>query len=442
MSAKLLGKISVLLHSEKVRERTEGFEQLSMAVSKQSTLDSIDSEGDGKDWLFLYQAVFSAIAIERTAWYKKKVDKKLADVASRLRDLVQKSASRISKQVLKALVNHLIQTMVHKDALLEPVALDYAKSLVFLFQTSPLHLDHLETKRWVNLLYMCFSVLLGRRVVFDGLFDDDEGEMEEANAAPDEQVPFEGLASPRKRRGSPDVTDVLDRKPSEIIVTQVQVELANLVKTLMSSTVYPYMSAEFPHLVPTLLKRFRDFLFLYSPDTSIQPQIFSALTTLLRNVSYNYVQAVTDFGHAAWKPILALFSSKHRHIKEDVIVTMKLLLPFVTSPMVYVNQPNERRVAENLRALTRRIQSEAENRTKTVLELLSLDHIRLQHVGNGEDGGVYCLGTIRSADTFTSSQALTWAMLELQADCTLKVNHVLPLWIRRPEQLLPASSVA
>src|SRR5258708_6357624 len=425
MSAKLLRNISTLLCSSKVRERAEGFEQLSVAISKQSTLDSIDTTGDGKDWLVVYQAVFFVVTTERTTWYKKKVDKKLADVASKLRELVQKTASRINRPVLRALVNHLLQTMVHKGDLLEPVALDYAKSLVFLFQTTPLHLDHLETKVWVNLLHMCFSVIVGRRVVIDRLFDEDMKAMVEDNVAHDKRGALEGLASPRKRRSSPEVMNSLEDKPSEILVTQVQVEMANLVKTLMPSTSYPYMSTEFPHLVPALLKRFQDFFFLYSPDTSIQPQIFAALTTLLRNVSYNCIQAVTDFGHATWKCILALFSSKHRHIKEDVIVTLKLLLPFITSPMEYVNQPNERHVSDNLRALVRRIQSEAENRTKGVLEQLSLDHIRLQHMADGEDGGVFYLGTIRSADTLTSSQALTWAMLDLQADCTLKVNYVL-----------------
>ncbi|KAF8317780.1 uncharacterized protein EI90DRAFT_3084965 [Cantharellus anzutake] len=288
--------------------------------------------------------------------------------------------------------------MVYKGGLLEPLALDYAKSLVFLFQSSALHLDHLEAERWANLVHMCFSVLLGRQVA--------------------------GPSSPQKRHRSPGTPNELEDRPSKTFVTQVQIELANLLKTLMSSTSYPYMSTEYRHLVPALLKRFQSFFFSYSPDVSIQPQIFAALTTLLRSISFNFIQPVTDFGHAVWKHILALFASKHRHIKEDIIITMRLLLPFLTSTMTYIRQPGGNLVADNLRALSRRIQSEAENRTKNVLEPLSLEYIRLHHLGNGEACRV-------SADIFTGNQPLHGLCLNYRPIALSRYSSVVILHERR-----------
>ena len=96
--------------------------------------------------------------------------------------------------------------------------------------------------------------------------------------------------------------------------------------------------------------------------------------------------------------------------------SLTLLLPYVS----HVDSQFDR--ADGFGRLLKLLNSEHE--TRWPFDPLSIDFLRLE-VSDGLEPQVFVANTFRHGLRFSSSQAIAWAVLELQADCTNEVGHII-----------------
>jgi ataxia telangiectasia mutated family protein len=445
------------LKSEKVKERQQGLEALHSVFSRDEVIHSFDKKGTGEAWLTVFQALFTTIGNEKVAYTKKASSKsatsgitaarRLSDAAGEVRWLTERSVQKMNRTVVRCLLTHLLQMMVHSGELLSPVALDYIKALKCVISWTP-HLDHLTEDIWVKIVEVAFNVVLGDSLKTSLGGNEDDGYGEESGTLgaelddsefylddPDENSD-ESIASTssrtRKRRRV-EVTIPPNRPSSSKLksgsntsrpVTLEQIEFTPLLTVLLRSSSAPFLSPNLPHLGTALLRRLQHFLDLYPADTSIYHDYLLALSATISHLSLNKKYDVECFARGAWDGLLRLWGTKNKAMKEDLLVVLHLLFPYFT-----VDQSSSPSWVEGIRKLWKLLGGEAESRWG--VDGLSLESLRLQVESHDiEDQEAlnpspFVARTFRAGWRFDTEQALAWAILELQADCAEKVRSTL-----------------
>lgn len=141
------------LKSDKIKERQDAISSLRTVFANEKTVQNLDDKGDGRAWLVIFQALFTCVLNEKSSLTTKKSSsksvsssaalKRLGDAAAAVRWLTERAVQRLNKKVVKPLLAHLMQTMVHQGELLMPVALDYIKAIRCVVGFPP-HLEHLD----------------------------------------------------------------------------------------------------------------------------------------------------------------------------------------------------------------------------------------------------------------------------------------------------------
>jgi ataxia telangiectasia mutated family protein len=150
------------------------------------------------------------------------------------------------------------------------------------------------------------------------------------------------------------------------------------------------------------------------------------LSSTLHHVSLNKKYAVEKFARSAWVGLVGLWGTKDRRMKEGLVVILRNLFEFVTCPSLAEGSklpPFDS--VDGVSRLWNLLDSEAESRRG--LDGLSLDALRLQILNpksHGHAENPFVTKTFRSGWNFDAGQALTWAILELQADCAAKVSRL------------------
>lgn len=448
------------LKSDKIKERQEGLASIRTVFAQDKVVANFhinrDGEGDPRAWLSVFQALFQAVLNEKLAATKKVTGKsagsavtaqrRLADAASAVRWLTEKTSELMNKRVVKALFEHLLQTMVHKGEILTPVALDYIKALRCIVSYTP-HLEHMEDDTWIRIVEMGFHVILGdpikstlqpdpavespaRGTEADNsdLYDEDDpmGDGEDEDVLPStskkrarsdssstQRPSFSGLASQSnqafQRRGS---------------VSLEQVEFMSIISILLRSPSAPILASNHNYLPSSILIRLERFLNVYSPDTSLVQDYVSTVSSTLAHLSLNRTHDVTKFARKSWINLVALWGTKNKRMKEGLLAVLRVLFPFVTTDNeIYQVTPFD--CAEGMRKLWNCFEDEAESRGG--VEGLSLESLRLEPIGYSvappDSNSAFVAETFRSGWNFDAGQALAWAILELQADCAGKVRN-------------------
>lgn len=439
VSAKELSRLRSHLQSDKFKERQEGYQAVRDAFRDDISLQS----SNDKEWLAVFQTLFSAILQEKAAYVKKGVQnatavlvRRLADAASVVRWLAERTVTRWGKATMKALIDHLYQTMVHNGKLLEPVALDYAKTLRTILTYQP-HLDHLDQMRMKNVLHFSFSTILRDRLITDGTFDDDDNEEQETGSdALDEEEPelsSNASATPRKRRRAESVhtttshttrgADNLAQRPLSLE----QIELAAVVRALLSGSSAFYISSESAEAPRNILRRFKRFFLRYPSDSSAHYDMVAALNSILSNLALNTIREVSSIGQEIWNSLLESWNSRNRAVKEGLVLSFRRLLPYITHDNESIcTSPERLESLDKVRRLCRLLDAEGDVVGRGGLETLSLDQIRLQIASPEEQTIPFQMSSIRSGSVLSDQQALTWLAMELHADCLSKVKFPRP----------------
>jgi serine-protein kinase ATM len=156
-----MNNLKTVLHqlkSEKIKDRQEGLSSLRTVFGRDSIVLSLDETGNGSAWLVVFQAVFTCVLNEKAALTKTKKSasssknsssaalRRLSDAAAAVRWLTERAVHRFNKKVIKSLLAHFLQTMIHQGELLVPVSLDYIKAIRCIVGWTP-HLEHLDEVR-------------------------------------------------------------------------------------------------------------------------------------------------------------------------------------------------------------------------------------------------------------------------------------------------------
>ncbi|KAL0953735.1 hypothetical protein HGRIS_004926 [Hohenbuehelia grisea] len=443
MSGENLKGILEQLKSEKVKERQSGLLSLRSAFSTDRAVAKFhiarSGESDPRAWLVVFQAVFQAVLTEKSLYTNPKkgsiatVERRLNEAASAVRWLTERTVTYMNKRVAKAVFDHLVQTMVHHGSLFLPVTADYVKALRCLVSWTP-HVEHLDDNTWIRLVEMGFNVVLGDPV--NDTFDDsddssykldgedimevDEDELD-ADDTMDESEPFAGPSQSRKRRRPPASAGTPTPKsqqysvrPRYAQVSTEQIEFVFLLSVLLGSANAPILSKNHPYIPRSILLRFQRFLDVYPNDTSLHHDYLLALSAALSHLSLNRKQWVSDFAFSSWERLVAMWGTKNKAIKENLVAVLRVLFPFMT-----VDQ--ERYQGDGIWKLWHSLDGEAESRWG--VDGLRLEALRLGFPDPSQSHGrrAFTAQTFSAGLGFDAHNALAWAILELQADCAEKL---------------------
>jgi ataxia telangiectasia mutated family protein len=432
------------LKSHGVKERQAAISSLRAALTRDGVVTELDNSPKRLGWLALFQALFTAVLNEKSsATHGSKsapaAHKRVAEAASAVRWLTERSVYQLThKNVIKALLNHLVQTSSHQGKLFLPVALDYAKSIRCVLDYPP-HLEHIDDEMWVKLAEMCLNVMLGdslRKRLAQEVEDETE-EIRRADLAPegseDEDDSVTSAETKKRRRhegsGTPEPSTssrnaVPRSQPGPVSVEQI--EFGSLLALLLTSSSPPFHAIEYPDLGSAILNRLLQFLRLYPADTSLHPDFIVVLSATLSHLALNKRHAVTRFAQGSWDALLGMWGTKNKKMKENLIIVLRTLFPFYTTRCPEAGPSSlDFSYVDGVSRLWHLLDGEAENRWG--VDGLSLDSLRLSLMGNCSPGagktGAFIARTFQYGLGFDANQAMSWTILELQADCAEKVCH-------------------
>jgi ataxia telangiectasia mutated family protein len=338
--------------------------------------------------------------------------------------------------------------IVHRGKLFAPVALDYVKALKTIISFQP-HMDHLDDNNWITILRLAFNVVLrdpprsawenGDGEMDDSTFDafDDEDNKGDIvlDSEDDEDPPSHiasarskkrrRVATPSSRRSTP-----VEGPASKIRLTggphaasNEQVEFASILLILLRARSAPLLSPEHAYLPSAVLRRLQRFPVIYPAETSLHRDYLLTVSATLSHLALNRKHDVETFTRHTWSSLVELWGTgaKSRYIKEALIPVLQVLFPFLT-----VDDNSSSSWKDSVSKLWFLLDGEAE--TRWGVDGLSLDCLRLEvaSVRESEEDGMlarpFVAQTFRAGWHFDPGQALAWAILELQADCTEKVR--------------------
>jgi ataxia telangiectasia mutated family protein len=323
-----------------------------------------------------------------------------------------------------------LEVVVHRGQLFVPVALDYIKSIKTIVGFQP-HMDHLEDNNWVSILELAFNVVLRdplrRRLDIDDEDDySDDSDDPQDNDVVDvdmEAQPSTSAAQSRKRRrnGSPAPSySVKSQRRVPVAASNEQVEFASIIYILLRVRSTPLLSKAYPSLAAAVLKRLRRFLTIYPTDSSLHRDYLLTVSATLSHLSLNRKRDVEAFARYSWPDLVDLWGTgaKSPWIKEALVPVFRALFPFLTAV-----EPSSKMWKGGVSKLWYLLEAESENRWG--VDGLSLESLRLETTSLREyddDPQPFIASTFQAGWHFDSKQALAWAILELQADCTAKVR--------------------
>jgi ataxia telangiectasia mutated family protein len=435
------------MKSNGVKERQAAIASLRAALARDGVVAELDNSPKRLGWLALFQALFAAVLIEKSlATHGSKsasaAKRRIAEAASAVRWLTERSVHQLThKNVVKALLNHLVQTSSHQGKLFLPIALDYAKAIRCVLDYPP-HLEHIDDDMWVKLAEIGFNVVLGdslrkklaedienqndtigREAGSDSVLEDDDSG----------DSPASTVETRKRRRGGgggtpePSLTRSNIQRTQPYPVSVEQIEYASVLSLLLTFSSAPLLASEYPNLGSAVLNRLLRFLNSYPSDTSLHPDFFVMLSATLSHLALNLRSVVTQFAQASWDALLGTWGTKNKAVKENLIIVLRILFPFYTTGYPEaVSSYLDFSYVDGVSRLWSLLGGEAESRWG--VDGLSLDSLRLSLIEIGDTSeskpGAFLARTFRYGRDFDANQAASWTILELQADCAEKVCHL------------------
>jgi len=451
------------LGSDKVKDRQEGLAAIREVFSHDRAVEDFAVENGTvrhENFMLVFQALFRVVGKEKDLATRstsvKSVSttaalRRLSDSANTLRWLIERTVHLMNGKVATTCTKHLIKFLQDSEKVFDSMALDYSKALRSILGYNP-HLDHLNEDTWLSVVSLAFNVILADPIQKHLLREDEMEVVNEidsdmyAEDTEDEsdQLPSTSRGKKRSRRDntplpilSPRKSQKMARKKRHVVVSVSleQVEFISVLRLLLSAPNAPLLSTDKVEadeeerntdndVGSAVLRRLQRFLEMYPADSSLLRDYIAILSSVLKHLSFNKVIAVQSFARSTWDSLISLWGTKDKTMKEGLLIVFKQLFPFITSPPISEQKLPNFDLAEGIGRLWHLLDSEAENRWG--VDGLSLDSLRLEIVREDQnlDGG-FVAKTFRAGWNFDAGQALSWAILQLQADCAATVGLVL-----------------
>ena len=423
------------LEADKVKERAAAVSQFRDFLASKRNVAAVTHSGHS--WLRTLQLLFSIVIKERNASVAKPTAanaQRLDDAAQLVRALVEKVHRVVSRKTAKAIVAHLTQTSAVQGKL-QQYALTYMKALRTVLAYPP-HVEHLDERQWTDIVTLCFSAVLGDKIKIGQDFaddaamdiDDDDGDGGHGEngqgggalrAGLDEE-----LAHPSKTRRT---------------ATPTEIELVGVIEVVFRSKSSPFLV-----YAQAIFRKFLRFLRLFPAETTAHLSALVALNRVFAEVDLNDQRSMRRIGPHLWRHVLALWPTKSASLKEQVVMALRYLFPFVVPPPLRSStdggaSANGAGVAGDLAAIARAkelyeaVLAEPSIRWRDayVLDLdalrLGLDSGSLGGGGGGGGGGgarAYDAQTFRLGTGFDDKHAVAWGVVELGADALARIYEV------------------
>ncbi|CAO1638465.1 unnamed protein product [Sympodiomycopsis kandeliae] len=388
------------LNSEKPTDRTNGIEAYKRIFSKDKTLKAL--KGNETTWIQVFQAIFRCVYSERVVYERKgglaqaptlQVNR-LAAAGRLLRWLIERANLYFERKTVKPLVNHLIQTLDAGGQLLQPLALDYFKSLHTVLAHPP-HCHSLDASQWINAVTLCFNVVLSRPIKNDLVKPQDDfwsntEKTDDGTFSEPQPLGMEGI------------------------------EQMSCLEELMGSQYAPLLTEE--HLSTTLLAHYVDFFETFTTESSAHIPAVAGLNHLLHHVELNESKTMQAFALRISRHLVRLWATKSRVMKEHLVVTFRIILPHLIATVRHQHatptrdQGQQKQVVSILEFLQKQLTSDADNRFS--IGPLSTSNLRLTvntELEERSSAAIFTSATFGPGRTFTAPAALSWATLELTA---------------------------
>jgi ataxia telangiectasia mutated family protein len=438
------------LKSTKAKERQEGLTSIQEVFSQDRVVANLSNTDGPKAWLSVFRALIRCIAEEKEAAVKKSTSKsstvsstafrKLEHAAGVVRWLTDRTVHLLNKEVIKELFVHLTQTMVYRGSLFTPVALDYIHAMNCLASYKP-HLEHLADETWVKIVEMGFNVILddpiqARFAEEEATANDIDSDMymdETPDVPDDDDLPAVVATGSKKRcrrdHSVPPSTNISRQDKSRskhkvLAPSREQLVFAPLLSTLIGSPAAPILSPDFPNLSSGILLRLERFLKRFPTDSSLLHSFLAIILSSLKHLSLNRRNEVQNYARSSWDALLGLWGQKDKSMKESLTAVLRVLFPFLIAPSNLERAPSFD-CADALGRLWQLLDGEADS--KWGADRLSLEALRFELLDPSDSGGhdsasgAFVAQTFRAGWDFNAGQALSWAILELKADCAGKV---------------------
>ena len=381
-----------------IKGRTASLENLRNLLTKRNI--TLLNEYRLNKWIDTLQALFQVVKIDRDEVrkaHKASAIKRLEDSTSTLRIVVEKLNPHFTKLNVKAFVAHVVDYM-SSDLDREIFALTYFRTLRILLSYPP-HLQQITVSQWENIVMTCFSVALGDKLKMGQAFKDDA--MMDIDGDEEGVVGGIGGANVGGVLRDREVDDE-DRPIVRQAATQEDIEILSCVEIIFRSFRSPFKENS-----QVVLIKFLRFFRSFQGETTAHFPALAALNHAFAALELNDIAVLKIYAPKLWPRILALWGTKSILLKEQVVMALTYLNPFVASPTGTVDDQSEGMIRE----LYHVILGEPEIRWRG--EELNPDCLRLG-CAEGEMGA-FAAVTFRHGTDFTAAQALTWGILELGA---------------------------
>ena len=402
-------EIKELLESEKIKQRAEGISRCREFLSSKRNFKALN-ENRNHSWLETLQTLFHIVIIERNASVSKKTaatDKRLEDAAQMVRWLAEKVYRLLSRKVAKALINHLTQ-MIAVNGKVQSFALTYTKALRTVLSYPP-HLEHLDERQWTDITMMCFSAVLGDKVKIGQDFADSEAM----------NLDDEGGGPIGSLRANSDEDELALPAPPKKTANSLEIELVGCLEVVFRSNSSPFVT-----YAQAIFHKFLRFFKAFPVETTAHLAALVALNRALSEVDLNDQRSMRRLGPHLWTPILALWSTKNALLKEQIIIALRYLFPFVIPYQHPHRSTNEPSVTARAKELYDAVLTEPTIRWR---DSIAMDLYALGLEIDRNEGGekrAFEAKTFRLGAGFDEKDAVAWSLVELGADALARIYEV------------------
>lgn len=403
-------EIKELLESDKIKQRAEGLSRCKEFLSSKRNFRALN-ENRNYSWLETLQTLFHIVIIERNASVSlsKKTstaDKRLEEAAQMVRWVAEKVHRFLSRKVAKALINHLTQ-MIAINGKVQSFALTYAKALRAVLSYPP-HLEHLDERQWTDITMLSFSAAFGDPVKLGkDLADSEAMDLDEDDPAPTGAV-----------RAGPEDEFALPIAPKRT-AAPLEIELIACIEVVFRSN-----SSPFTTYAQAIFRKFLKFFRVFPAETTAHLPALTALNRALSELDLNDQRSMRRLGPHLWTPILALWVTKNALLKEQIVIALRYLFPFVIPYQHPHRSTNEPSVTARSKELYEAVLTEPTIRWRESYSL-DLDHLGLGIRRDADDTRKAFEGdTFRLGMAFDEKDAVSWSIAELGADALARIYEV------------------
>lgn len=399
------------IRSDTAKDRDAGVEMYHEIFSNPNTFERIcDQDKPQKRFNAIIVDLFGCVVKEKEQCKKKggienampSALKRFKSAADVVRIMMENGSRFYEKDVVKVCLAHLSQMIDHNSEILKPISVEYIRAIKALLLHTP-HVQFLEPEQWEALATLFFNIVTGTKL------KQSIREIQPDLWEPSEEGKDQESSSPSKRKTSTSL-EVVD-----------SMECLSLLMKSAQAPLIPNRLGVFS------LAKYLTFINDFTGESSAHVSALVGLNHLLAQLEFNEREFVRAFATQTWSSLLALWNTRKDPLKEQLIITFRILVPALAYPTPFrEGSPEEKAEIEKapiraaqLTELQELILEEGDSRNGcSSLGLSSFEFVPHHQAQDSSQVPPFTYRSFQGGRVLSANQALSWACLELAADVT------------------------